>query len=159
MAPSAAISAAMSNSRRGRSITTAPALESRATARWKAAATAVVETVEHDRLRHTAMRRPATGRARPRWVRDPARPASRRRQQATERASGPSVSSVGESGTMPAIGWRPVDGLKPVRPHSAAGTRTEPAVSVPMPATAMPSVTETAAPEDEPPGMRAASRS
>ena len=46
------------------------------------------------------------------------------------------MSSVGESGTMPAIGWRPTDGLKPVRPHSAAGTRTEPAVSVPMPATA-----------------------
>ena len=41
----------------------------------------------------------------------------------------------------------------------AAGMRTEPPVSEPMPATAIPSVTETAAPEDEPPGMRPPARS
>ena len=50
-------------------------------------------------------------------------------------------------------------GLKPVRPHNAAGMRTEPPVSVPRPIAAMPSDTDTAAPEDEPPGMRPVARS
>jgi len=44
-------------------------------------------------------------------------------------------------------------------PHKAAGIRVDPPVSVPMPATAMPSATETAAPEDEPPGIRRLERS
>ena len=44
-------------------------------------------------------------------------------------------------------------------PQNAAGMRQEPPVSVPMPAAAMPSVTETAAPDDEPPGTRPTSRS
>ena len=50
-------------------------------------------------------------------------------------------------------------GLKPVRPHNAAGMRTEPPVSDPTAAYAIPSVTETAAPDDEPPGMRLLARS
>jgi hypothetical protein len=45
-------------------------------------------------------------------------------------------------------------GLKPVRPHSAAGMRIEPPVSVPSAIAAMPSATEAAAPEDEPPDTR-----
>jgi len=45
--------------------------------------------------------------------------------------------------------------LKPTSPHSAAGMRIEPPVSEPSPATARPSATDTAAPDDEPPGMRA----
>jgi hypothetical protein len=44
-------------------------------------------------------------------------------------------------------------------PHKAAGMRHEPPVSVPSAPNAMPSVTDTAAPEDEPPGMRPAARS
>ena len=43
-------------------------------------------------------------------------------------------------------------------PHSAAGMRTEPPVSLPMAISAMRSPTVTAAPEDEPPGTRARSR-
>ncbi|WP_156396347.1 hypothetical protein [Noviherbaspirillum sp. Root189] len=40
-------------------------------------------------------------------------------------------------------------------PHKAAGMRIEPPVSEPMAATHKPVATETAAPDDEPPGMRA----
>ena len=64
-----------------------------------------------------------------------------------------------ESGTVPSSGTRRAVGLNPVSPHSAAGMRTEPPVSVPMPAAAMPLVIDTAAPEDDPPGMRRAVRS
>ena len=39
-------------------------------------------------------------------------------------------------------------------PHSAAGMRVEPPVSVPMVISPMPSAQATAPPEDEPPGMR-----
>ena len=45
-------------------------------------------------------------------------------------------------------------GLKPVRPHSAAGMRIEPPVSVPSATAAMPSATDAAAPDDEPPEIR-----
>ena len=44
-------------------------------------------------------------------------------------------------------------GLKPTNPHKAEGILTEPPVSVPIAAAAIPSVTETAAPEEEPPGI------
>jgi hypothetical protein len=50
-------------------------------------------------------------------------------------------------------------GLNPTMPFRAAGIRTDPPVSVPMAAAAMSSVTEIAAPEDEPPGMRPTDRS
>ena len=59
-----------------------------------------------------------------------------------------------ESGTTPSIGTRRAVGLKPTMPHTAAGMRTEPPVSVPSAATAMRSPTETAAPADDPPGTR-----
>ena len=64
-----------------------------------------------------------------------------------------------DNGNTPSRGIRPVVVLKPVTPQSAAGMRTEPPVSEPMAAAAMPSVTDTAAPEDEPPGMRPSERS
>ena len=44
--------------------------------------------------------------------------------------------------------------MNPAIQHSAAGMRTEPPVSVPSAATAMRSATDTAAPEEEPPGTR-----
>ena len=44
--------------------------------------------------------------------------------------------------------------LKPTMPHSAAGMRIEPPVSEPRPMKAAPVATDTAAPDDEPPGMR-----
>ncbi len=44
-------------------------------------------------------------------------------------------------------------------PHNAAGTRQDPPVSVPSAANAMPSATDTAAPEELPPGIRRVARS
>gem|GEM_PF-1987448 len=79
-------------------------------------------------------------------------------QSAAEWASGPAVSRVTEIGAMPCLGTRPTVGRKPVTPQSAAGTRTEPPVSVPMAAgTSRP---PTAAPEPPllPPGILARSQ-
>ena len=80
-------------------------------------------------------------------------------QQRTLGASGPMESRLADSGSTPSMLTRRAVGLKPVSPHSAEGMRTEPPVSEPMAAMAMPSVTEMAAPEDEPPGMRPPSAS
>ena len=80
-------------------------------------------------------------------------------QQSTVFASGPTESSVHDSGNAPSLGIRLAVGLKPVTPHNAAGKRTEPRVSDPSPMAHMPSATETAAPEDEPPGTRPVLRS
>ena len=80
--------------------------------------------------------------------------ASRTAQQATLAASGPAESRLVERGTTPASGSRRWVGLNPTSPQRAEGMRTDPAVSVPIAATAMPSATDTAAPEDEPPGMQ-----
>ena len=59
------------------------------------------------------------------------------------------------SPSTPSSGSSPKLVLRPTRPFQAAGTRTEPPVSEPMAAAARPRETETAAPEDDPPGMRA----
>ena len=53
-------------------------------------------------------------------------------------------------------GTRAWVGFQPTRPQSAAGIRHEPPVSVPSAPCAIPSATETAPPEVEPPGMRRA---
>ena len=105
----------------------------------------------------TASRRPATGRAGGSSGGMPAITASAMAQQATLLASGPIELSVVESGSAPASGTRCCVGLKPTTPQSAAGTRTEPPVSVPIATTQLPSFAATPAPEDEPPGMRARS--
>src|SRR5579863_3888732 len=84
----------------------------------------------------------------------PARTASAIAQQAMLLANGPIESSVVDSGIAPSQGMRGLVGLKPAMPHSAAGMRTEPPVSLPIATTAAPSPTETAAPDDEPPGIR-----
>ena len=80
--------------------------------------------------------------------------ASATAQQAMLLASGPIESSVVDSGVAPSRDTRNWVGLNPGMPHNAAGMRTEPPVSVPSAATAMPSATDTAAPDDEPPGTR-----
>ena len=54
---------------------------------------------------------------------------------------------------------RPEVGLNPHSPFKAAGILQDPPVSVPIAATHMPSATEIAAPEDEPPGTRPVPRS
>jgi hypothetical protein len=72
-------------------------------------------------------------------------------------AKQPTQSSVVDSGNTPSRGTRRAVGLNPTRPQKAAGMRQEPPVSVPTAARAMPAATETAAPADDPPGMRGAS--
>ena len=69
-------------------------------------------------------------------------------------AIGPMESSVYDSGKAPSVGMRWRLGLKPTMPHSAAGMRVEPPVSLPMAISHMPSATATAPPDDEPPGTR-----
>ena len=58
-----------------------------------------------------------------------------------------------QAGTMPVAGSRPMLGLSPMMLLMLAGTRPEPAVSVPSANTASPAATATAEPEDEPPEM------
>src|SRR4051794_10446055 len=82
---------------------------------------------------------------------------STRMQSLTVEAIGPIESSVEESGNTPSSGTRDCVGLKPVSPQSAAGMRTEPPVSEPIAAQAIPSLTLIAAPEEEPPGIRRSS--
>ena len=69
-----------------------------------------------------------------------------------ESASGPTVSTDVASGKTPSSGMRPWVTLSPKHPHSAAGTRTEPPVSVPMATGVMPAATAAAEPPEDPPG-------
>ena len=59
-----------------------------------------------------------------------------------------------DKGRAPVVGTRRAVLLKPTMPHSAAGIRIDPPVSDPKPTSAAPVATDTAAPEDEPPGIR-----
>ena len=61
-------------------------------------------------------------------------------------------SSERHAGTTPRVLIRPRVGLSPTRLLNAAGTRPEPAVSVPRLKLASPAATATADPELEPPG-------
>ncbi len=72
----------------------------------------------------------------------------------TDRVIAQTVSSVVDRGSAPAVGVSRAVFLKPTTPHRAAGMRIEPPVSEPSPTKAAPVATETAAPEEEPPGMR-----
>src|SRR4051812_49764266 len=67
------------------------------------------------------------------------------------RANTVTQSIVAQAGTTPAVGTRPRVGLRPTMPLKAAGTRPEPAVSVPRAKSTMPRATATAEPELEPP--------
>src|SRR4051794_23795425 len=55
------------------------------------------------------------------------------------------------AGTRPTVLISPRDGLKPMTPLSAAGTRPDPAVSVATANGTWPSATARADPDDEPP--------
>ncbi len=61
-------------------------------------------------------------------------------------------SSVRQAGTTPAVETSPRLGLRPTILLNSAGTRPEPAVSVPSAAGTMPVATATAEPELDPPG-------
>src|ERR1700753_79772 len=65
-------------------------------------------------------------------------------------------SSVRQAGTTPEVGTRPRLGFNPTILLSIAGTRPEPAVSVPSESGTRPAETATADPELDPPGVRSA---
>src|SRR6185436_11272910 len=68
---------------------------------------------------------------------------------------GPTVSRCsGSIGNTPSMGTKPCVVFNPTTPHQAAGTRTEPAVSVPKATSAIPLATATADPQLEPPGSK-----
>ena len=66
---------------------------------------------------------------------------------------GPTWSSDSDSGTTPLALTRPNCGFKPTTPHCDAGSRIEPAVSVPIAANPSPAATAVAEPPEEPPAM------
>src|SRR6185436_3836924 len=75
----------------------------------------------------------------------------------TLRQSGPTWSNEGDSGNTPRALTRPDVGFNPTIPQNAAGSRTEPPVSVPIAAKHMPVATAAAEPPEEPPAMRSVS--
>jgi hypothetical protein len=72
----------------------------------------------------------------------------------TSAASTPTESSDQDSGNTPRSGTRSGDGRIPATPHSAAGMRTEPPVSVPTASGTNPAATAAAEPALEPPAIR-----
>jgi hypothetical protein len=68
--------------------------------------------------------------------------------------STPTRSRLVDSGNTPPAGNVPRSGIAPTTPQSAAGIRTEPAVSVPSATGATPAATAAAEPALEPPVMR-----
>ncbi len=75
----------------------------------------------------------------------------------TSRVNTETQSSDRHAGTTPAALSRPRVGLSPTMPLKAAGTRPEPAVSVPRATSTSPRATATADPELEPPLTRSGS--
>jgi hypothetical protein len=73
---------------------------------------------------------------------------------ATERAIGPAVSSVGQSGNTPSIGIAPQRGFRPTTPHAAAGSRIEQPVSEPRASSHSPAASAAPLPLEEPPVVR-----
>src|SRR5881409_440117 len=82
---------------------------------------------------------------------------SNRAVSRTSRAKVPTWSSEDANAISPKREIRPYVGLSPTTPHSAAGCRTEPPVSVPSAQTASPAATAAAEPPDDPPGTVARS--
>src|SRR6478735_9631316 len=72
-------------------------------------------------------------------------------QSSAVRASGPTVSSVNESGIALARLTRPLVGFNPVTPQKCAGRRIEPPVSEPSAAGTSRAPTAAPEPDDEPP--------
>ena len=72
------------------------------------------------------------------------------------RANTEIVSTDRHAGTIPLAGTLPMVGFSPTILPNAAGTRPEPAVSVPSATSTIPAATATAEPEEEPPGTCAA---
>ena len=97
-------------------------------------------------------------------VRDHGSPGSATAATSITRHASPTVpakietqSSVLQAGTTPRTESAPRDGLMPTMLFSAAGTRPDPAVSVPRAKETRPRATATPEPDDEPPGTSFAS--
>ena len=73
------------------------------------------------------------------------------------RAKNPITSKDGASGTTPVVSTRPWVGRMLNSPHAAAGTRIDPAVSVPTPRSAASPATAEADPDDDPPQYESSS--
>src|SRR6266852_5113570 len=78
--------------------------------------------------------------------------ASRAQQSSVVWANTDTQSSVRQAGTTPTVETSPRLGLSPTILLNSAGTRPEPAVSVPSAAGTRPVATATAEPELDPPG-------
>src|SRR5690606_16409432 len=63
-------------------------------------------------------------------------------------------SNEAHAGTTPRVGSQPRVGFRPTTPQNIAGTRPEPAVSVPSAASIAPDATAAADPLDDPPATR-----
>ena len=85
-------------------------------------------------------------------------PRRRRPASTTVAANTDGQSRLRTAGTTPTLLIRPTVGFNPTIPFSAAGTRPEPAVSVPRANGTRPSATATAEPELDPPGTSVGSR-
>src|SRR4051812_29300957 len=83
----------------------------------------------------------------------PAITANAAQASSTVRANTEGQSSVRQAGTRPAVESAPRLGLSPTILPSPAGTRPEPAVSVPSANGTRPAATATPEPELDPPGM------
>src|SRR4051794_10183059 len=88
----------------------------------------------------------------------PTMAAATRAASATVRANTDGQSRLRTAGTTPTLLIRPTVGFNPTTPFSAAGTRPEPAVSVPRANGTRPRATATAEPELDPPGTSVGSR-
>src|ERR1700704_406033 len=75
----------------------------------------------------------------------------------TPAANRETQSKLRDAGTTPWVLMRPRVGLSPTTPQHAAGTRPEPAVSVPNARATIPVATAIAEPALEPPAMKAGS--
>src|SRR5699024_7765755 len=72
-------------------------------------------------------------------------------------AIGPTTSVLHDIGIIPLVGITPFVGLRAVTPQNAAGMRTDPLTSVPIPKGTTRVATETAVPLEDPPDHRAVS--
>ena len=98
------------------------------------------------------------GRAKGSAASNPATTSNARHASPTVSAKIDTQSSVRQAGTMPRVETRPRLGLSPTRLFRPAGTRPEPAVSVPSASETKPRAVATADPELDPPGIRTESK-
>ena len=135
------------------SLISAPAADNRSIAAAKLLATCGSRSSNRYPLGR-ASRSPFTTKAGSSSPNPPAIKLSKMAQHDTVFAIGPAASKDRDSGKIPSDGMRVVVGFRPTIPQKAAGARVDPPVSDPIVAGAMPSLIETALPDDDPPATR-----